>query len=87
MTSKIVKAYNDQPHFGDSSRDSFFEAIVNENIKITFVRCDDKHSRNLGNVIILSVNENIMNPSQTLQDLGLDEDQLIESLIDAADRF
>ena len=85
MKAKIVRTYNDQSHFGDSSRDSFYEALVNETVHVRFVRCDDKHSRHLGDVEILEVNGNIMTPLHTLKDLGLDEDQVVEALIQACE--
>jgi hypothetical protein len=86
MKVKIVKTYNDEPHFGGSTRDSFYEALVNDQIPVRFVRCDDKNSRYLREIIILAVNGEIMNCAKELAALQIDEDQLIELLSEASDQ-
>lgn len=78
MEVKILRSYNDSPFF--SSRDSFYEALINNEIQIRFVKCDDKHSSHLGEIAILEVDGNLKDPQSVLQDLELDSDTLIARL-------
>lgn len=85
MRVQITKSYNDAPHF--STRDSFYEAVVNDVHKVRFVQCDDKNSSHLGEIELLEVNGNIMDLEAALLKAGLNEDVLLEELNDAVDNF
>lgn len=85
MRVQILKTYNDAPHF--SSKDSFYEAVVNDVHKVRFVQCDDKNSRNLGEIALLEVNGKLSDLSSELTKAGINEDVLLEELNDAVYNF
>jgi hypothetical protein len=80
MNIKIVKPYNDQPHFGGSTRDSFYELLLDDSTALRVVKCDDKHCRQLGNIELLSVNEKLTNPLAVLSQMGYNVDKVLDAI-------
>lgn len=86
MEIKVIRQYNDAPHFGDSSRDSFFEVLVDGKIELDVVRCDDKHSRQLSNIEVLRVKSKpFAKVESELKSLGYDIDLIVEKLEEVLD--
>lgn len=52
MTIKILTQHSCEPCFSESVIDTRFELDIDHKLKVQVVRCDDKHSRELGNTRI-----------------------------------
>ncbi len=52
MKIQVINSHSCEPCFSESVRDTRFELDIDGKLKVQAVRCDDKHSSNLGDARI-----------------------------------